>query len=96
MKVKMLTSAVIGLPSGQSISAPSGKVMEIDDATARSIIRGKLAIETDEEIERENQPMAGDPTHEKIEQLIKEQPIFIKRKKAVTQTKKTQYTNKKK
>ena len=96
MKIKMLTSAVIGLPSGQSISAPSGKVLEMDDITARSIIRGKLAIETDEEIERENIPMAEDPTSKKIEQLIKEQPIVIKRKKAITQTKKTQYAKKKK
>ena len=48
----MLTSAVIGLPSGESIGAPSGQILEIEDAIGRSLIRGKIAAETDQQIPR--------------------------------------------
>ena len=85
MKIKMLTSAVVCLPGGISRSYPSGKVVEINDKIANSLINGKLAIETDEEIEIENQPMATISTAKKIEELINKKPVVVKRKKAVKQ-----------
>jgi|APSaa5957512622_1039677.scaffolds.fasta_scaffold50304_3 hypothetical protein len=85
MKIKMLTSAVVCLPGGISQSFPSGKVVEINDKIAKSLINGKLAIETDEEIEIENQPMATISTAKKIEELINKKPVVVKRKKAVKQ-----------
>lgn len=84
----MLTSAVIGLPSGESIGAPSGQILEIEDAIGRSLIRGKIAAETDQQIPRDPQPVADDPTHTVIEKLIKQQPIKVKRPAAIKKAKK--------
>ena len=79
----MLTSASVCFPGGRSESYPSGKVVEIDNKIARSLINGNLAEKTAEPIEQEEIPMAQKPTSEKIAELLKNKPVTIKRKPAV-------------